>query len=208
MDYDGLMGKLNDVFEWVMRFAYINVLWFAFTLAGLILFGIFPATAALYAVARKWKKGSEDIPIFRTFWEAYRKEFIKANILGYIMVAIGYFLYWDFNIIDHFEGMTAIIMSIILSSISVFFAFTGLFLFPVLVHYKMNTVQYIKNSVIVSLAYPFHALGMLTIVGVMVYVNLSFPVLIPFFSISVITTFTMNLAHDAFGKLEEKLHIN
>ncbi|BDG36084.1 DUF624 domain-containing protein [Saccharococcus caldoxylosilyticus] len=49
-----LDGKLYRVCEWITRLACINILWMLFTLAGLIVFGIAPATVALFTIVRKW----------------------------------------------------------------------------------------------------------------------------------------------------------
>ncbi len=54
---------------WVTKFAYLNLLWIAFSLLGLGLFGLFPATAAMFAVVRKWINGEKDIPVFHVFLE-------------------------------------------------------------------------------------------------------------------------------------------
>src|SRR5690625_2024178 len=77
---------------WVTRFAYLNLLWVVFTLVGLVFFGFLPATAAMFAVVRKWISGETDIPVLQTFWKSYRKEFMIINVIGYIVFIIGYLL--------------------------------------------------------------------------------------------------------------------
>lgn len=46
-----------------------------FTLLGLGVFGIMPATAALFAVMRKWIQGQDNVPVLKTFWQEYKGEF-------------------------------------------------------------------------------------------------------------------------------------
>ena len=58
---------LNRFCTWVMRLAYLNVLWILFSLAGLVVFGLMPATAAMFTVAREWAKGNTDAPVFSVF---------------------------------------------------------------------------------------------------------------------------------------------
>ncbi len=58
------MSALNKAFEWITKIAYLNLLWLGFTLLGLIIFGIFPATAATFTVARKWVTGYPDVAIY------------------------------------------------------------------------------------------------------------------------------------------------
>jgi uncharacterized membrane protein YesL len=59
-----------------------------------IIFGLLPATAAMFAVARKWAMGEVDVPIFRTFWSSYRKEFWKVHTLGVVLTLIGFVYFW------------------------------------------------------------------------------------------------------------------
>lgn len=59
---------LNHFCTWVMRLAYLNVLWILFSLAGLVVFGLMPATAAMFTVAREWAKGNTDAPVFSVFF--------------------------------------------------------------------------------------------------------------------------------------------
>ncbi|MFL6556498.1 MAG: YesL family protein, partial [Bacillus sp. (in: firmicutes)] len=76
------MGKLFTFCEWFMRLAYVNLLWFFFSLAGLVLLGIMPATVALFTIVRKWQLKETDLPIWKTFLSVYRQEFKKSNGLG------------------------------------------------------------------------------------------------------------------------------
>lgn len=39
-----IMRGLYTVTEWIYRFAIVNLLWILFTIAGLVIFGFFPAT--------------------------------------------------------------------------------------------------------------------------------------------------------------------
>ena len=52
------VGKFGEKFyaitEYVMQLAYINLLWILFTLLGFGIFGLFPSTAALFAVTNEW----------------------------------------------------------------------------------------------------------------------------------------------------------
>ncbi|MFA9556724.1 DUF624 domain-containing protein [Evansella sp. AB-rgal1] len=54
MDNKGLIGNLYRVSEWLIRLAYINILWMLFTIVGLIILGIAPATATVFTIIRKW----------------------------------------------------------------------------------------------------------------------------------------------------------
>src|SRR5690625_6342583 len=61
----GPMGGFYTLANWIMRLAYVNILWIAFSLVGIIILGFFPATIGMFTVIRKWIQGDGDIPIFK-----------------------------------------------------------------------------------------------------------------------------------------------
>ena len=79
---EGFMRGVYSVSEWVMKFTYVNILWITFSILGLFVLGLFPATTAMFAVIRKWVLKLPDIPTFKTFTSAYKKEFLKSNVIG------------------------------------------------------------------------------------------------------------------------------
>ncbi len=94
----GVTNGLNSFCTWVMRLAYLNVLWILFSLAGLVAFGLMPATAAMFTVAREWAKGNTDAPVFSVFFRAFKKEWRASQILGLIVVTAALFLFADMRI--------------------------------------------------------------------------------------------------------------
>ncbi|MEH7253744.1 DUF624 domain-containing protein, partial [Neobacillus niacini] len=68
--------RFNTFAIWMLKVAYLNVLWISFTLVGLGLFGLFPSTGAMYTIVQKWLRKEPVEKIFHTFWNIYKKEFI------------------------------------------------------------------------------------------------------------------------------------
>src|SRR5699024_2683932 len=94
---------------WLTRLAYLNLLWIAFTIIGLGIFGFMPATTAMFAIARKWLHGEVDIPITKTFWQQYKASFFQTNILGLLLGGVGYLLVVEFRILQVQEMMLYIV---------------------------------------------------------------------------------------------------
>lgn len=99
------MGGLYRVTEWISRIAFSNILWAICSVPFLFMgvmkmimwgsgaggpneqitlnwamgilapFTVFPATAALFTVVRKWVMGNSDVSTFRTFFQVQRKLF-------------------------------------------------------------------------------------------------------------------------------------
>ncbi|OYD08457.1 YesL family protein [Paludifilum halophilum] len=204
MELGGLMGVLYRISEWIMRLAYVNLLWILFTLVGLVLFGAVPATAAMFQVIRKWVMGNGDIPIFATFWKTYRSEFITVNLLWLILVGIGFVLYVDFLYFGSMGGFAFQWLQFAIVSVFLMYLITLMYIFPVFVHYELKTLQFIKYAFILGITNPLQTL-MMAIGGVAVCLMIRyFPGLLPFFSGSVLAFLWMWLAYQAFCKIERR----
>jgi uncharacterized membrane protein YesL len=203
MNTGRLVGRINKLFEIIMRFVYLNLLWIFFSIVGLVVLGFVPATVAMFAVVRKWVTGQEDVPIFKTFWRSYRSEFFKSNLLGLFLLIVGLILYIDFRIITVLEGWDSTVMAIILTSLVLLYFMVLLYIFPVFTHYKLKTLQYFKSAFIISLSNPVLTLLMLISGIAIVFISLiisGFPLLLLGSTLS----FTMTwLAHFAFRKIEK-----
>lgn len=176
------MGKLYTICEWIMKLAYINLLWIMFTVSGLILLGFMPATAALFTVVRKWFMKETEVPIWKTFFSVYKSEFIKSNSFGLVFVMAGIMLYVDYYFILNLDGIIRIVATSILLLISCLYLITVLFFFPVYVHYELKFFDYFKYSFFLGVL-NIHIL-MLAILGLAADMFLLFyiPGLLPFFS--------------------------
>lgn len=201
---NGVMGSLYEICEWVWRLAYINLLWIFFSLVGLILFGVVPATFAMFAVLRKWVMGEKDIRVFRTFWDSYRVDFWKTNFLGGILMMFGILLYIDFIFIDNLQGWYATFFSGLLILLTMLYFIMLVYIFPVFSHYKIKPYQYIKYAIHFGITSPLSVI-IIGISGFVIYYLIAFiPGIIPFFSVSLISYVIMYLAYHTFRKTENK----
>lgn len=206
--FTGYIGIIYTISNWIIRLAYVNILWIAFSLLGLIILGFFPATAAMFAVIRKWVLGNEDIPIFRTFWTEYRKEFLKSNLLGIFLSSIGYFLYIDYLIIREDSNKIIQLFHYPLLIVILLYLLTILFVFPIYVHYELKMIQVIKNSFITMIVSPFITVIMI-MTSFLVYLLLStFPGLLPLFGGSLLAFLLTRFFLVATNKLERIKKMN
>nr|WP_052044317.1 DUF624 domain-containing protein [Alkalihalobacillus alcalophilus] len=68
-------SPLYTISDWIMRLAYINLLWLLFMIIGLFIVGFMPATVAMFTVIRMLLMKEESVPIFKTFLT-----FLKRNL--------------------------------------------------------------------------------------------------------------------------------
>lgn len=189
-----------------MLLAYVNLLWFTFTIVGLVAFGIFPSTASLYTVVRKWMVQGTDTPVWKTFWGTYRKEFLKANLVGYLFLLIGWLLFIDLKFFQHQGNVFGLVISYVFVIAFIIYMVMALFLFPVFVHYDLKILKYLKQTFFIVMLRPleviFAVIGSIGVYYLMIYV----PGLIPFFSMSLLAYVTMWSAYRAFEKISLKFN--
>lgn len=154
MQVNGLMGGVYKISVWITKFAYLNLLWILFTLFGLIIFGFFPASVSTFAVVRKWLKCKGEFSLFHFFFSYYKKEFIKSNLLGIILLGIAFILYVDMKfILQNHTGFWGVVSSITVLAI-ILFIFMVLYVFPVYVTYQISVIKIIQNSFLYMFVNP------------------------------------------------------
>jgi uncharacterized membrane protein YesL len=198
------VNRIYSATEWIAKFAYINLLWIGFSLIGLIVLGFFPATIAMFAVIRKWIMGEGDIPIFRTFWNTYKSEFLRSNGLGLIVAAVGGLIVLDLVYMKNLENglMNSIQIPLYLFMFAV--VMTILYLFPVYVHYELKMMQVIKNSFLIMLIHPLENLVMIAGIAALFFVVSYIPGLGFFFGGSLCAAIIMASGYLAFNKVDKK----
>jgi len=198
------IGKLYTLCEWIMRIAYLNLLWFFFTLAGFVILGGSPATTAMFAVTRKWITGQSDIPIFRTYWKTYRNDFWKSQILGIIFLCIGFILYMDFKFLSSPIGLNYSWLKVVFLILGWFYLNGLFYVFALYSHYKLSFVTYFRNAFLMCLFYPIHCLMMILGCIFIVLLVINFPGLSPFFSVSLLCLWISVITHNVFSKVERQ----
>lgn len=207
MNGNYIVKTLDIIFIWLIRFVTLNSLWILFTLRGLLLGGIFPATVASLGLTRKWILGQQDIKLYPTYKEIFQKEFARANILGWIFVVIGIILYLNYLAIKYLNksGDLLFIFPFAFYLLVFFYLITVIWIFPLLAHYEAHLLQYIKNALIIGLIQLYYTFSMLLIVVLGIAVSLKFPGIMPFFTISITAYGVMWIAKQVLEKYDTKL---
>ncbi|MBO0588117.1 DUF624 domain-containing protein [Sporosarcina sp. E16_8] len=196
--------KFNSISYRMIELAYINLLWIFFTLVGLIAFGFFPATAAMFAVVRKLIRDEEKFKILPTFWTLFRTEFLKTNGFGLIFLVISYFFYFNFHFLQLNSGelqfIFPVLIFILISSI-----ITLLFFFQVYVHFKLTFFQYIKQSFLIAITSPIEVIAIGALAGGIYFTATLFPGVIPLFTGSVFAYVATLISFRSFARIEKKI---
>jgi len=199
------MGKLYTICEWTVKLVYVNLLWLLFTLAGFIILGWMPATASLFTIVRKWLFQKEtNIPIWSTFVNGYKNDFIKINISGFIFLIVGGLLYLDYHFVLQTEGVIRMVMTSLLLLLTFFYLITVIFFFPVFVHFNLKLLDYFKFTLLLATMNIHILLLILIMIVVDIFLLLYFPGLIPFFSMVSIACIIMAGGSYIFERMKKK----
>lgn len=168
-------------------------------------FTLFPATSAMFAVARKWVTGDADVALFKTFFRGYKENYKQSMIGGIlytlliVIMIVNFFFYSkQFNMVSYI-----FLAFLVLLGASLFNFFS------MLVHYHMKTLQLMKNAVLITIGKPFRSLSTVLMCGFVIYISLfHFTFLIPFFMgslVAVLAFFNFNIIYTKLQEQAEKL---
>lgn len=230
MELKGVMGGFYRISEWIMRFAVANILWVVTSLfiPVFLLFGmlsspnadsfkslllliaiispvvLFPATSAMFALVRKWLIGQEDAPLFKTFFQAYKENFLQSLLGGILYVLIFTILSIAYTVYKNQSNFLAVLSILTLIIIAVTVA-SLLNFFCLQVHLHMKLFQRIKNAFILTIASPINTICTLIVtIGIVIitYFKFTFFIFIGVGSLSAYISFWF--FYRLFIKLQEK----
>ncbi len=191
----------------IVRTAYINILVIAFSLLGLIVFGFFPAIIAAFSIFRKWFTGYSDISITKNFWRVYKREFVRSNLVGFIIVLVGGLLYINMSIaevIQH-EGIRLTYYPLLL--VNILFLGMLIYLLPMYVHFDMKLVELFKNAFLCMFAMPLLTIILVVTIVLIYFLFTMIPGLLPFFGFSLFILVMMKGALISFERMLDFLEV-
>jgi len=204
MNNNDFMSGFYTITQWFVRIVYLNLLWFLYTLMGLVIFGIFPSTIAMFTVVRKWMMGEKDISINKLFWRNYKTEFKRSNLMGIIFIAVGSILYLDLSFVMLSDNQFTTYLLVPLIIMAFVYVLTLAFTFPVYVHYAVTIPQIIMNAFFIMVLSPLSVMLILLSIVTIFFLVMAYPVLLPFFNVNVLAWVIMFFANHKFDKIHAK----
>lgn len=234
LEIRGVMGGLYRISEWIMRFTVTNLLWLLcsapfmfFLLIKLLMsingypneslqmswamgisapFTLFPATAALFVVARKWVMGETEVKLLSTFFKGYKENYKQAMIGGIFYTLLFFVMYVDYNIyMTQFQSMQVI--GWVMLGMLIILLISSFNFFSMLAHYHMKTFTILKNSILLTLFRPVRVVLSAVVSCGIVFIGLSYPRILPlviFFFGSVIAYYAFFNFYATYQKMQAK----
>ncbi|MCF3942914.1 YesL family protein [Oceanobacillus alkalisoli] len=200
------MSAIYNILEWITKFAYVNLLWVVFTLAGGVILGFYPSTTSMFAMVRDWLRGKSDLPVLKTFWYYYKRDFLKSNLLGlflnvlFLLVAIDIY-YIQSNINEQLTWTYIPLFAFML--IFILFLF---YIFPSFTHYDLRTIPLIKNAFLIMIISPLYSFLMVLCFVSLFFIMRAIPALFFIFGGTTYAFITSWLCLHAFKNIERKQH--
>jgi len=229
MEMRGMMGGFYKLSEWIMRLSVTNVLWlltslpfwlvmFAFLmaqnetelqaavipLAVVAPFTLFPATSAMFSVARKWVMGEVDAPLLKTFFRSYKQNYLQAMVGGILYAVLFAILIIDYQVyLKNLKGFG--VLAILFLALMVLLFISMFQFFSMLSHFHMKTLQLLKNAVIITIGRPLRSLSTAIVSAFVLYISVfKFQFLIPFFMGSIIAVVAFFNFYHTIQKMQAK----
>lgn len=229
MEFRGLMGGFYRISEWIMRLSVTNVLWIVtaipvfffvlnmllsqtveqvqasmFAIAVLSPFFLFPSTAAMFALARKWVMGDADVPLLKTFFRSYKENYKQSLVGGLFFTILIAVLYFNYRFYASQEGYV-VLLSYVFIAFLVMTLLAVFNYFCIVVHLQMKTFQVIKNSILITMGQPFRALLIgITTFGILYISFFQITWLLPFFTGSLIAISSFWYFYNGYRKIVDK----
>ncbi|UOQ48386.1 YesL family protein [Gracilibacillus caseinilyticus] len=204
MDKSINSNRFYRFLEWLMWLMYLNVLWMLSSLAGLVVLGVFPATMALVITMREWCMQQESMTFHKTFFKAYKQIFIKANLIGYLLLAIGYVFVIDYQWIMHNQTSLQSLYLVAFILFGICFLITLMYIFPTFAHFQVSLPQSFKHALILGTFSPLITVIMFTALFLLQYLWRFIPGLLPVIGISLTFYIITRLSIMAFEGFEKK----
>ncbi len=193
-----LDSKFYSVLDTVTFFLLLNILWICMCLPVIT---IFPATAAMFAVMRQYVM-NKDTGIFIPFFRFFKENFRQSMILSVFYIVFIIVLYLNWGLIGSINLNMYIPLLVSLFLLGIIVSFTTVYIFPMMVHYKLPLKGVLKNSFLFSLRYFPSTILCIIFAALMILLLVRFPIT-SLAVFSFISYFVFVICFHRFRKLEE-----
>lgn len=180
---------------------YLNLLWFFFTILGLGIFGIGPATGALFKIQDEWLEGKSPTSIFTTYAEYYKKYFKKMNKMIFVLATIGLILYFDIRFFAFQDGLHFELLTGLMYFFTFWYLVLIVYSFPVSIKYDLSMKQHVKYCFSIALLNPLRTIALIiSAISILVF-SLYYPLFLLTVGISITSLILIYLSNRTFDQI-------
>ena len=179
-----------------------------FGLAALLVapFTFFPATSAMFSVARKWVTGDADVPLFRSFFRYFRENYKPALLGGFVFELLYAVFLVNFQFYSEQTNWLGSLNLVFLVFLALLAA-AALNYFCYVAHFDLPFGKLLRNSVLITIAKLPNTLSILIVNGALLYLSFKprLMFLALFFTGSLVALFTFWSFHRMVTRIQEKI---
>lgn len=157
-----------------LRLAYLQLLWLVHTLLGAVVFGAYPATAAVFAVLRRdrmeadgWAGAADRPSVWREFHDAWRSELVSANVIGVVLTAGWAVVVYDHRLLRAVDmGVAGPALQGVLWLLTLLLLVMSSTVFVLHAHFAESPGRVVRRSAVLTIARPMMALLCAAVLGV------------------------------------------
>jgi uncharacterized membrane protein YesL len=144
---------LESSLYWVLRtfgnFILLNLFWLVLCLPVVT---AFPATAAMFSVVREWTRDG-DATFYLVFVHGFKENFLQSLGVGLVWTLFGGMTLLNVMLLGAMPSFLQLPLFVLTVIWLLLFVSASVYLFPVMVNYKIGFWDTIKNAVILSLTH-------------------------------------------------------
>lgn len=195
----------SPVMQFLSRVTDIIILNILFIICSLPIVTVGASMTALYSVTLKMVKNEESY-IFRSFFIAFKNNFMHSTVTWMILLAAGIVVWLDYQTLGIAGGSFSRVFSVVLTPICVILLFTSIYIFPFIARFENTIRNSLKNALFISIArlpYTVLLLLLLALAAAFTYfINFQIVVLvwflIGFSGLAYLNSFLLRLAFRKF----------
>jgi len=180
-----LLGWHTRSGDTALRFLQLHLFWCAGALAGGVVLGVLPATAAVIAVVRRdLRDGTGDRErVDREFTTFYRSEFRSANLVGGPLLLVAGVVAYDRYLVGFAAGPLASVTSALVWVLGAATFVVGSLVLPLQAHYADGVAGLYRRAAALVVARPLIGLGHAIVLGVVLCLCYQVPGPVPVFGV-------------------------
>lgn len=192
-------AKITDLLYEILR---LQFYWIIYIFRGGIVAGIFPSTAAVFAIIRSQLLKKEDESLSKLFRLFYCENFKVANILGGSFALVTGVIIINFFYIPYYPESMRVSMYAIIVFMSFLLLIVWIYLFPTIVHFKLSISKLFLVILKTGFSSLFGTIIQIIVLGLLSLFMFRFPVFIFMFGIIPFALVQMLVSIHLFGNLE------
>lgn len=200
-----MVNKIYEVFNRIYYLMKLNGLWLLFTLLGGVVFGVVPATIALYACIRQQIRNETENHLYQMFKNYYVENFRRSILFSMVFAVVVAFFLGETIILTNI-GSGNLLLEIAIKVTRLLIILSVAMFFPIFAHFDVRGIKTVVQPLIFLLICPFEVIYMGLVFLVVSLLFAVSPFLILFIGISLPAYGMSVIMLKKFARLEKNIN--